>query len=182
MPPPPALTTCAIALAALLAAGCATLSEEECHDGDWYRVGLSDGHAGASPERIAKHIEACAEHGVSIDREQYAAGRVDGLRHYCTRANGYRVGREGFGYAGVCPSGSEPEFLVGHDLGRRFHAVDRELARIDADLRIYRQQMGNDSLSDEQRNRIENVLRDLEAQRWRAEGEYRRLESELREL
>jgi hypothetical protein len=177
-----ALRTCAIALAALLAAGCATLSEEDCHVGDWYRIGLADGRAGASSERIAKHIEACAEHGVSIDREQYVAGRVDGLQHYCTKANGFRVGRDGFGYANACPASRESEFLAGYGLGQRFHVVDRELARIDVDLRNYRQRLGDDSLSDEQRNRIESVLRDLESQRWRAEGEYRRLEWELREL
>ena len=178
----PPLQSCTIALAALLASGCATLSEEDCHAGDWYRIGLADGRTGSSSERIAKHIEACAEHGVSIDREQYAAGRVDGLQHYCTKANGFRAGRDGFGYANACPSGRESEFLAGYSLGQRFHTVDRELARIDVDLRNYRQRLGDDSLSDEQRDRIKSVLRDLESQRWRAENEYRRLEWELRDL
>jgi hypothetical protein len=182
MPAQPASKTCVIALAALLACGCATLSEEDCQGGDWYRIGLADGRTGAAPERLARHVEACAEHGVSIDREQYAAGRSDGLQHYCTRANGFKVGRDGFGYANACPSGREAEFLAGYGLGRRFYAVDRELARIDADLRNYRQRLGDETLSDEQRDRIESLLRDLESQRWRAGGEYRRLELELREL
>ena len=101
---PPTVRTCAIALAALLAAGCATLSEEDCHAGDWYRIGFADGRSGASSERLSKHMRSC------------------------------------------------------------------------------RQRLGNNLLSDEQRNRIESVARDLESQRWRAEVEYRRLKSGLRAL
>jgi hypothetical protein len=179
------LTRLRFAVACLFAAGlagCASLSEEQCREGDWYQVGLADGASGAAPDRLGRHAEACAELGIVPDREQYEAGRSDGLVHYCTVSKGFEVGRNGFSYAGSCPDDRAADFLRGYTLGRRYNDVERELARIDSDLQMYRSQLGRSDLDEDRRSRIENLIGDLESQRWRVESRYRELEWELRRL
>jgi len=172
-----------LALLPLLAlAGCASLSERECRDGDWYQIGLEDGFAGREPGRLSAHADACAEYGIVPDAAQYRAGRDDGLVQFCTTTRGFETGRQGYSYAGVCPASREPAFLRGYDLGRRFHDVDSRLARIDSDLGTYRSQLSGKDLEEKQRRRLESLLRNLELERSRLEDERRRLEWEFRRL
>ena len=161
---------------------CGTLSERECRDQDWYGIGADDGYDGAPAAKIDAHREACAEFGIEPDAEQYEAGRRDGLVHYCTVLRGFEIGREGLPYGGGCPAGSDREFLRGHDLGRRFYAVDQELARIDGDLRMYRSQSTVPDLGDTQQRQTYTHIRDLEFERSRLEAELRHLEWERSRL
>ena len=93
--------------ALLLLAGCATLSERECRDQDWYGIGADDGFDGALASTIEDHRKACTEYGIEPDAEQYEVGRRDGLKQYCTVTRGFDIGRKGMMYGGGCPTGAE---------------------------------------------------------------------------
>src|SRR5699024_5332942 len=108
-----AATVALISLApvVLLLPGCATLSEGECLTADWYQIGQQDGRHGFQRARFHKHQKACAEHGVRPDENAYYAGRLAGLESYCAPSSGFRRGRDGDRYTGVCPPDWEPAFL-----------------------------------------------------------------------
>lgn len=119
------LRTTMILLAALvlLASGCATMSEEECLVADWHAIGYEDGAAGLQVAQLGKRREACADYGVRPDATAYRAGRDEGLQLYCTEHRGFRLGRAGGGYNGVCPADREGLFLHGYEAGREVYLV-----------------------------------------------------------
>jgi len=105
----------------LLAGGCATMSEEECLTADWRAIGYEDGAAGLQVAQLGRRRQACADHGVRPDTVAYRAGRDEGLELYCTEQRGFRLGRAGSGYNGVCPADLEGLFLRGHQAGREIY-------------------------------------------------------------
>ena len=115
----------------LLLSGCATLSEDECVTADWYAIGYEDGLAGRPAQRIAEHRKACAKHGVSADLTRYNSGRDAGLEPYCDARNGYRLGRAGADYLGVCPAHHERDFLAAYHAGRAIHELQQQVRRIE---------------------------------------------------
>jgi len=114
--------------ALLVLAGCGSMSKNECLTVDWRTVGYEDGVAGYSGDRIGQHRKACAKYGVSTDLELYQQGRERGLHEFCTPANGYRIGAQGGGYAGVCPVNLEPAFLTAFNSGHQLYSLQ---ARVD---------------------------------------------------
>lgn len=107
----------------LVLAGCGSMSRNECLTVDWRTVGYEDGVAGYSGDRIGQHRKACAKYGVSTDLQLYQQGRESGLREFCTPTNGYRIGVQGGGYAGVCPANLEPAFLAAFDSGHQLYSL-----------------------------------------------------------
>jgi hypothetical protein len=101
----------------LTLSGCSTLSKKECLQGDWYGIGLNDGINGYGQERMDEHRESCAEHGQSVDHAAYQRGRSEGLKQFCTQANGYQQGSNGREYNDVCPTALKMEFLEGYHSG-----------------------------------------------------------------
>lgn len=109
-------------------AGCASLSKSECQVGDWRAIGKSDGYSGlVSYSRLAQHTEACAEHGISVDQQQYNLGYQSGLADYCTFPRGMSEGKLGRNYAGVCVGGADAAFREGHALGRKYYDVSSRI-------------------------------------------------------
>ena len=104
------------------------MSAAQCMAGDWSGQGYSDGQQGLTMSRLDDHAKACAEHGVTPDASAYADGRRQGLVHYCTPGKGFEVGRSGSGYAGVCPSDLEADFMYGYRDGQVVHEVEQALA------------------------------------------------------
>jgi hypothetical protein len=172
----------AVSALALFISACATLSEGECRDQDWYGIGADDGFDGAPASKIEEHRKACAEYGIVPDTEQYEVGRRDGLTQYCTVTRGFDIGRKGMQYGGGCPPGADREFLRGHSLGRRFNDVEEELKRIDNDLRMYRSQSTTAEVDDVDQRRMYSRIQDLEFQRSQLEAELRHLEWERQRL
>jgi len=80
---------------ALSLAGCGTIPEQECAKVDWYELGVKDGRAGYSPERVAQHREACKGVAVEPDELKYLQGRKVGIGEYCQPANAFRDGLGG---------------------------------------------------------------------------------------
>lgn len=143
--------------AGLTVAACATLSQEQCLQGDWRAIGYIDGADGRAMSRIEDHAKACQKTGATPDMSLYVQGRDQGLMRYCTEANGFRVGREGHSYRGVCPLPVEPEFLGGYADGERVHAAVSRLERARSDLssadaRADKRARQADGVEDELRN------------------------------
>lgn len=132
---------------ALVLAGCASLSEDECRTADWAAIGYADGAAGRPGSRLADHREACAEYGIAPVLESYLVGRNKGLLEYCRPARGYAEGLDGRTYRGVCPSHLEEDVVAAHRVGREIHRLEEEaddleeeIAGIDGELADLRQQ------------------------------------------
>lgn len=116
---------CGAALILIIYAGCATLSQDSCEQGDWYGIGYKDGTDGRPQGRLVKHEKACLEFDVSPDEDIYLQGRNDGLKIYCTDQNGYNEGEDIDEYQDVCPKELEQIFLKGYLLG--LEAAENEL-------------------------------------------------------
>ncbi|MDN5782839.1 MAG: DUF2799 domain-containing protein [Luteimonas sp.] len=130
-----------IAGLALLQAGCATMNQDECLTGDWALVGYQDGSNGYPPSYLDKHAKACAAHGVRPDAATYLDARERGLFEYCTPPRGFREGRMGRKYHGVCPPSTVPDFLAGYDDGLRVNAAEEHRDDIRRDVRRFEQRI-----------------------------------------
>ncbi|HJS21929.1 MAG TPA: DUF2799 domain-containing protein [Steroidobacteraceae bacterium] len=158
-----------------LLGGCATLSESECRNSDWYDVGFRDGRLGEPQDRVSRHAGACADHGVAPDRTRYLEGHQAGLEHYCTQHNGLRAGESGAAYQGVCPVGEEEAFLSGYQVGHSLHRVRSRLSAIDYEI-----QGLDKSIAAEETEKKE--LATLIYRRVQLEGERGAAREELRQL
>jgi hypothetical protein len=138
-----------------LTASCATMDKSECRQADWQTIGLEDGAAGRAVAYIGNHRKACAEYGVTPDLAAYRDGHAIGVRRFCTPPNGFRQGRAGRGYAGVCPADLEQDFVAAHATGHRLYSLDREIDRLQRDA----QNMDEDRAAlAERRDHIEAAL------------------------
>ena len=111
---------------ALSLQGCATLSENECEIADWWLVGQKDGSEGLPIAHLEEHREACTEYGVTPDHDAYAKGHRSGLAVYCTRFTGYKVGRSGQPYHGICDGSLAEAFESGLRRGRMIRTLETE--------------------------------------------------------
>lgn len=175
-----------------LLTGCASLTEDECHIGNWSSIGQTDAAQGRTTARFNDHIKACQRYGVTPDRGLYDKGYQLGLVRYCTPSNGFTVGRNGYDYRSICPADAEASFLRGYERGRDLHEIEKQIAEAQnsqqnvrnkiADLRSQRgtplgteKSIGKDQirkLDDDRRAELRRLMRDAE----RLEDEIYRLE------
>lgn len=163
-----------IAAFALLA-GCASMNKSECLTADWRTIGFEDGSAGRSPAYISEHRQACAPHHVTPDLDAYNGGHEEGIRLFCVRANGFRVGHSGGTYSGVCPEALEAGFLSGYRAGRELFEGEQAVQQVRAAIAGYQRQIreGTEALAAKQ----EALVRD-----GATESERRQLLKEVNEL
>lgn len=188
------LIIAAAAVGAALALGsCATMSAEQCMAGDWSGQGYIDGQQGLTMSRLDDHAEACAKHGVTPDAAAYAAGRRQGLVSYCTPYKGFEVGRSGSGYAGVCPSELEADFMFAYRDGQVVHAAEQALSdargrvdslgarleELDDKITAKQAEARADGLTDEQRDQIRNRIQEIRRERADTERDWRRAQDEV---
>ena len=184
----------ATAALALLIAGCASgLSKDECQMADWYTIGYEDGVQGRPEARIGEHRKACAKHGVAFNFEAYHSGWEKGTYRYCQPGNGYRLGRSGKHYAGICADELEPQFLHAYGHGRELYDLEAELQRIERTLHHKRKRLNGiekqmrdtgielvtEGATTEQRVILLDELRKLEDERAATRAEIPSLEAEL---
>lgn len=124
---------CCIAVA-VLATGCAGMSEQACLVSDWRTVGFEDGAAGRSVASIGSYRQACGKHGISPDLDSYRAGHADGVEVYCRPTQGFEAGRRGSSYQGVCPTNLEPDFLDAYNSGRHLYELESAVRNADAQI------------------------------------------------
>lgn len=130
-----ALSVMMLAFAAVLLAGCASMSQDECLTADWYAIGYEDGASGQATTRIGSHREACAKHGITPDLRDYQDGHDEGLLSFCTAQSGFNRARAGYQYSGICPPSLEPEFMDGYIAGRQIYTVNSELNTLESEQR-----------------------------------------------
>ena len=177
-----------------LLAGCTTMSKDQCLAGAWGEKGYQDGLSGYRPSRLDDHAQACAKFGVEANPSAYLSAREDGLRTYCTWESGFRQGRQGNSYGGVCSPAEERDFLPAYEDGRRIYAVEQAVSsaesalnsaisriddredKLDAKQRELRQQ----GLTDEQRQTIRERIREVRGEIQDARRDARQAEEELR--
>ncbi len=179
--------------AVLALASCATMSAEQCMAGDWSGQGYSDGASGMSMSRLDEHAQACAEHGVTPDRSAYAAGRDQGLVRYCTPSNGFRVGRTGSGYGGVCPSYLAADFMPAYRDGQVVHEVEQALTNarssvnslgarleeLDDKIAGKQRELRAEGLTDPQKEQIRGRIQELRRERADTERDWRRAQNAI---
>ncbi len=117
-------------LALVFLAGCNTLSEKQCKQGDWFDIGLKDGMEGYGGDRLKKHSDACREYGVSANVPAYEKGRGEGLKSYCSPENAFRIGRTGGYYRGGCPAILETAFLRKFEAGKQLYEIESRVNRL----------------------------------------------------
>lgn len=189
----PARAGLALGLALIVSACASGLSKEECRLADWRTIGYEDGARGAPQSRIGEHRKSCADHGVTPDLDAYRHGWNDGVQNYCKPGSGYRLGRSGSYYAGVCPAALEPAFLQAYGHGREIHSLEYEVKRLQrsldhrhsriADIEVEMRDTGIDlvagDMTTEERVVLLDQLRKLEQERAAARAEIPQLEAEL---
>ena len=137
---------------ALILQGCASMSKNECMTADWYAIGYESGIRGQRESQISEHRKACAEHGVTPNLARYLEGREIGLQKFCEPGNGYRLGRAGTGYAGVCPSRLEGDFLRSYSAGRELYDMQQNINRLGRRIKSRQAELKNvnDDIADKQ--------------------------------
>ena len=178
----------------VLLAGCTTMTKEQCLAGAWGEKGYQDGLSGYRPSRLDDHAQACAKYGAVPNPSAYLSAREDGLRTYCTWESGFRQGRQGNSYGGVCAPAEERDFLPAYEDGRRIYVVEQAVSsaesalnsavsRIDDredKLEAKERELRQEGLSDEQRQRIRDRIREVRGEIRDARRDARQAESDLR--
>ena len=125
----------------LMLAACSSMSEKECLNADWRKVGYEDGSAGKYTFIFDEYVKDCGKAKVTPDNQAYLLGRDDGLRNYCTPEHGFYLGKSGYSANSVCPYTSAADFMDSFREGDKVHQaqvrvndLDRERTRIRDDM------------------------------------------------
>jgi len=110
--------------------GCATMNKSECTTANWEIIGLEDGSAGRNTSYIGEHRQACSEHNVAPDLEQYMKGHAAGLRQFCTENNGYQQGAKGAQNNNICPANLAGAFQRGYKKGYRVYQMESQINQL----------------------------------------------------
>ena len=146
-------------------AGCASLSQHQCLQGDWYAIGLGDGQLGLPAERLDRHNQACARYNVSMDRQRCLEGRDEGLAEYCRLDNAVTTGLNGHRYQGVCPPAVDASFEQANAAAFAVATLRQELERIDNQLMLHEDDLLDRDLADDARRRLRAEIRALDRDR-----------------
>ncbi|HXH64070.1 MAG TPA: DUF2799 domain-containing protein [Mariprofundaceae bacterium] len=98
-------------------AGCASMSKKDCENADWHAIGYNDGARGIPAGHLNVYSQRCAEYKIAPDVNAYQTGWGEGIRNYCTSANGYNAGAAGYAYNNICPADVAPAYLEGYRQG-----------------------------------------------------------------
>ncbi|OQW75248.1 MAG: hypothetical protein BVN35_09105 [Proteobacteria bacterium ST_bin11] len=167
---------------ALFLTGCATLSQQDCKRADWFGLGVQDGRAGATTDRLNDHHKACSEYGVAVNDSQYFAGRDQGLKDYCRLENAFKEGLDGHDYRHVCPPEIDVVFSRYHSAAHSVHKERAEIQRIDNELSRKESSLGDSKLTDKERARVRDDIRQLGHDRDRARDDLYYHERQLNEF
>ena len=187
------IAVAAIGAGALMLGSCATMSEDQCLAGDWGGQGFRDGSNGLAMSRLDDHAKACEKHGVVPEEAVYRSARADGLTRYCTVERGFQEGREGDGYANVCPAELEADFLPAYRDGQFVHAAESALASaissvesyggrledLDDKIEAKRRECRNENLPQPERERACERIGELRREREDTGRNWRRAQDEV---
>lgn len=157
---------------ALLLAGCASMSEDQCRNANWEEVGFQDGLRGRSAQRLAAYREDCGKIGVKPDEGRWRIGHLRAIPIYCSPDTAVRAGIEGWAYEGICPPEVEAGFLNRYRAGRALYEARQHVARIDSDIRSVDSELRRTDVPAQRR-------RDLERRRIHLISEQHHLRTQL---
>ena len=160
-------------------AGCAAKSEQECRTADWREQGMRDALAGYPRARFEDNHEACAKAGVIPDQALYFEGWSQGIRQFCTPANGASWGRAGRAYRNSCPPELEAGFVSRYRDGRRVYDAEQQLNTLQNEQRTKQRQL-DAAQDDAARNRLRNDLQNVDGRLRNARDELNYAERQLR--
>ncbi|NYT65432.1 DUF2799 domain-containing protein [Alcaligenaceae bacterium] len=163
----------------VLISGCASMSPEECRTVQWHEQGMRDGQHGQPRSRADQHREACGKVGVSINMQEYEAGRSIGIRRYCTPENGLEAGRLGRSYQNSCPPELEGRFLDNYRSGYRVYEAQQYVERLDREISSKEQSLRKTE-DDDERSRLRSDLRELDRRLRHARDDVHQAERRLR--
>lgn len=166
----------------LTTAGCASLSREECLYGDWTGVGVKDGREGEDASRFIRHQDACRQYGVSPDKQEYLAGREQGLQQYCQLENAIETGLQGHRYQSVCPAEIDSTFRRYNDTAYRVYQQREELKSLDSSILSKENALLDKKLSDKERQAIRAEIRNQDQKRQQLRDELYSAERQLDRL
>ena len=146
----------------LLLSGCATMDAESCQGADWRQIGADDGAGGQSADQFDTYQRECREFGIQADHASYQAGWNEGITLYCTRDNGYVVGRKGDYYGDTCPGAMRDPFYVGYMAGRAISQAQARIDQVQHALDEVRDEAAKDDLTGEQRGALRAKRKELE--------------------
>lgn len=169
-----------IALSVL--AGCATLSKAECEAGDWRSVGIGDGNRGLPLSQISEHTSACAEHGISVNRALYEAGRNEGLQAYCRLDRAEAEGRAGRTNYNSCQGDIGISFNAVYGAARAVHHFERDITVAEGQVDSLLERITAPDLTEAERLNIRNDISSTQFDLDRLNRNLRLAERELRDV
>lgn len=86
-----------------LTSGCSVLTKIDCKSTNLYQLGYNDGKNGNEIQNLDNKIKQCNSVEITLDAKKYQAGYSEGIHQYCSLANAYYLGLNGFTYKQVCP-------------------------------------------------------------------------------
>lgn len=154
-------------LAVSILAACASLTEEQCLEGNWFGIGQRDGIRGASFSRLKDHVKACSEVGIVPNQSLWEEGRRDGLQRYCTPASAYQIGRRGRPINNVCSTAQYNAMQAAFSHGQHYYELTREIEDLEIRIRELRGDIAaeieaNDGVVNNEVFFIETDIRDLD--------------------
>jgi hypothetical protein len=155
-----------MACCTVILTGCASMSEKECRQADWYARGLHDGREGSAPDQVRNHREACAKVGILPDEARWQSGWFEGVKSYCTPNAAWMAGVSNVTYAGACATLDEATFLRYHRAGRLVHQARLELNQNKAQIGRLEDELKKAS-KDDDRKRLRDDLQRAERERTR---------------
>lgn len=108
-------------------AACATISKEECLNGNWEEIGFRDGTNGRASDYIQQHAKACSKTGVSPVQSIWEKGRQKGLPVYCVPAKAFSEGKKGNSLRPVCPAAQFASLEAANARGLEYHELSEEM-------------------------------------------------------
>ncbi len=108
-------------------AACASLTQEQCTNGNWNGIGYQDGVDGLSQSYFKRHRDACGEYGITPDKTAWLAGRAEGLKQYCTKPNAYAIGRSGAEMNPVCTTNVD-SLRLSNFYGLRYFQITEQIS------------------------------------------------------
>jgi flagellar motility protein MotE (MotC chaperone) len=115
-----------LTVAACLAAGCETMTEDQCRKADWFERGRGDAGRGEGESHLDAHRRACAKAGITPDERRWRQGWVEGARAFCVPASAWRYGLANSSYHGSCRDFDEAVWLRWYRAGKDAYATRSE--------------------------------------------------------
>lgn len=152
--------------AALLLAGCETMSEDQCRKADWYQKGLADGREGWSESYVDAHRKACAKAGVTPDDRLWRRGWAEGVASFCVPRVAWRQGLNNRTYHGACRDLNEADWMRWYRLGNDAYRTKTEREARQREIDKLEEQLKK-AQKDDERKSLREKIRQLDEEQSR---------------